>query len=154
MKKILRRILTPIFLSVICGFICGKLVFQIYDNDLEKDLYGEKIYLIQSGAYSNYDNMVKNTSLTNYIYYEDDGLFKSVIGVTESKKNVEKITSVYGKEVIVNEYYSKDDSLNKKIQEYDKKLKNTTDSSKITEITSEILKLYKENKNISLIKVT
>ena len=31
MKKIIGKVLIPIFLSVICGSICGKLVYGIYD---------------------------------------------------------------------------------------------------------------------------
>ena len=96
MKRKLKKVLMPIFLSVICGSICGRIVYDIYDKELETDMNGEKIYLIQAGAYSTYDNMVNNTSLNNYIYYEDnDGLFKSIIGVTENYDNIEKIIDAY-----------------------------------------------------------
>ena len=51
MLKKIKKVVTPIFLSIICGAICGKLIYQIYDKELETDLIGEKIYLIQAGAY-------------------------------------------------------------------------------------------------------
>jgi hypothetical protein len=65
MKKKLKKVLFPCFLSVICGAICGRLVYSIYDKKLETELNIKKIYLVQSGAYSNYDNMINNSLLTN-----------------------------------------------------------------------------------------
>ena len=145
MKRKLKKVLMPIFLSVICGSICGRIVYDIYDKELETDMNGEKIYLIQAGAYSTYDNMVNNTSLNNYIYQEDnDGLFKSIIGVTENYDNIENIKSTYSAEVIVSEYYSKDQELNQQIKEYDEKIKNSSNTEEIKSIVLEMLTLYKD----------
>lgn len=146
MRKKLKKVLIPIFLSVVCGAICGKLVYQIYDKKLDVDLNGEKIYLIQAGAYSTYDNMVSNTSVNHYVYYEDeDGLFKSIIGLTENYDNIEKIKNTYQGEVLISEYYSKDKNLNQKIKEYDKKIKSSSSNEEVKEIVLEMLTLYKDN---------
>jgi len=153
MKKKLNKVLFPIFLSVICGAICGRLVYSIYDKKINLDINGKKIYLIQSGAYSTYDNMVTNTKLSNYVYYEDDdGLYKSIIGLTENYENIEKIKNTYGKTVIISEYYSKDQELNDKIKEYDDKIKKTTNEKEIQKLVLEMLTLYKD-KNTTLIKI-
>ena len=145
-KKKIKKLCISCLLSIICGSICGKLVYEIYDKKLDNDLYGEKIYLIQAGSYSDYDNMVKNTTLNSYIYYKDeDGLFKSIIGLTEDKNNIEKIKNTYGKEVSVNEYYSKDIELNQKIKEYNKKISTTDKKEDIQSLVLEILNLYKDN---------
>ena len=145
MKKRIKKILMPIVLSVLCGAICGKLVYGIYDQKLEEDLMGEKVYLIQAGAYSTYDNMVQNTSVHNYIYYEDeDGLFKSIIGLTECAENVEKIKKTYSGEVIISEYYSSDQELNQKIKEYDQKISASSNEEEIKNIVLEMLTLYKD----------
>ncbi len=146
MLKKIKKVVTPIFLSVLCGAICGKLIYQIYDKKLETDIIGEKVYLIQAGAYQSYDSMVHNTSISNYIYYKDqDGLFKSIIGLTENKENIEKIKSTYQAEVLVSEYYSKDKNLNNKIKEYDKKMISTTNQEELKKIVLEMLTLYKDN---------
>lgn len=148
MKKKLKKVLFPIFLSVLCGAICGRLVYSIYDKKLVQDIQGEKVYLIQAGAYSTYDSMVKNTSLNNYIYYEDDdGLFKSIIGLTECYDNIEKIKNTYSGEVLISEYYSKDEELNKKIKEYDLKIKNSKDKTEIQKNVLEMLTLYKDKES-------
>ena len=144
----------PCLLSIICGAICGKLVFSIYDKEIDTNIYGEKIYLIQAGAYKDYDNMVKNTSLNNYIYYKDeDGLFKSIIGLTENKDNIEKIKKTYNQEVLISEYYSNDKKLNKQIKDFDNKIKQTDNNEEIKKITLEMLSLYKD-KTTTLTQIT
>jgi len=66
MIKKLFKIFLPIFLSILFGSICGKLVFSNYDVKIKQNFSGKKIYLIQIGAYSNYDNMVSNTLINKY----------------------------------------------------------------------------------------
>lgn len=154
MKKKILKVLFPFFLSIICGIVCGRLVYGIYDKKLDEDLNGEKIYLIQSGAYSSYDKMVDHTLLSNYVYYEDDdGLYKSIIGITENYNNIEKIKNTYDTNVLVKEYYSKDKELNKKIKEYDILINNTSDNKEIKNIMNEMLALYKD-KNTTLIEIS
>lgn len=150
-KKI-KKVLFPIFLSVVCGSIFGHLVYSIYDRELEKVTEGRKLFLIQAGAYSSYDTMVSNTSLSNYVYYEDDGLYKSIIGVTGNADNIEKIKNTYVGEVIVSEYYSMDDELFKKIDEYDKIINISNNKEDIEKNKIEILNLYKD-KEITLKKI-
>ena len=153
MKKKLYSFFTPILLSVIFGVFCGKIVYDMYDKKIEEDVSGKKIYLVQSGAYSSYDNMVKNSMLSNYIYYEDeDGLYKSIIGLTLDYDNLDKIKNTYKENVLVREFYSKDIDLNKRIEEYDRKLKNTTNNDEINDIIDKVLELYK-GKNNTLDKV-
>ncbi len=154
LKKFLKKILGPIFLSCLCGLICGSLVYQIYDRNIDNVVKGKKIYLVQAGAYSSYDTMVDNTLVSNYVYYEDkDGLYKSIIGITENYDNIEKIKNSYGKDVIVSEYYSKDEKLNNKIKEYDDKLINMEDKNEIQKTVLEMLTLYKDNNNSTLTKI-
>lgn len=153
MKKKLYSFFTPILLSIIFGVFCGKIVYDMYDKKIEEDIGGKKIYLVQAGAYSSYDNMVKNSMLSNYIYYEDeDGLYKSIIGLTLDYDNLDKIKNTYKENVLVREFYSKDIDLNKRIEEYDRKLKNTTNNDEINDIIDKVLELYK-GKNNTLDKV-
>ena len=153
MKKKLKKVLFPIFLSVLCGSICGRLVYDIYNKKLDDDINGKKIYLIQAGAYSTYDNMVNQTLLSNYVYYEyEDGLYKSIIGITEDYDNIEKIKNTYQSDVVISEYYSKDKTLNEQIEEYDEKIKTTIEETEIKKLVLEVLTLYKD-KNTTLIQI-
>ena len=153
MIKRLKQTLFSILLSIICGSLCGKIVYGIYDKKIDNDLGNEKIYLIQSGAYSSYDSMIKNVLMNNYVYFEDDdGLYKSIIAITQDLSNIDKIKNTYKDNVIVVEYYSNDLELNERIKEYDIKLKNTTDKNEIKNIILNVLKLYKD-KNAKLIQI-
>ena len=153
MIKKLFKVVIPIFLSILFGSLCGKLVFSNYDVKIKQNFSGKKIYLIQIGAYSNYDNMVSNTLINKYIYYQDDdGLYKSVVGITFDKDNIDKIKKVYDKEVIVVEYYCKDKDLNNKLEKYDKLLNEINDNNEIKEVVSKMLELYKD-KDRTLVKV-
>lgn len=149
MKKKLNKVFIPIFLSIIFGIFSANFVYKIYDKKINDDLNGEKLYLIQSGAYSSYDSMVNNTLLSNYVYYEDDdGLYKSIIGITKDEENIDKIKNTYKEKVLISEYYSKDETLNKKIENYDKELKQTLNENDIKKIISETLKIYKDKKAV------
>ena len=136
MKRKLIKLFIPIFLSVICGAICGRMVYSIYDKKLDEDINKQTIYLVQAGAYSTYDNMINSTLMSNYVYYEDEGMYKSIIGVTEDYSNIEKIKNTYKETVYVTEYYSLDIELNKKIKEYDNKMKMTSDEEEIKKIAA------------------
>ena len=145
MIKKLFKVVIPIFLSILCGSICGKLVFSSYDKEITPNLVKKKIYLIETGAYSDYDNMVSNTLLSNYIYYQDDGKYNSIIGVTLDEDNVYKIKKTYNGEVIITEYYSTNKELNQQINNFDNLLKETNNSDEVKKIVLETLKLYKNN---------
>lgn len=155
MIKTIKKAIIPIFLSIICGGICGKLVYDIYEPEIESTMASKKIYLIQVGAYSSYDSMVNNTLVNNYIYYEDkDGLYKAVIGVTENYDNISKIASTYSGDVIVSEYYSSDNEMNTKIEEFDKKISEIDNTTEVKKLILEMLNLYKDRDDSTLIKIS
>lgn len=146
-----KKVVIPVFISILCGGICGKIVYNIYDEN-DTFLTNSTMYLLQAGAYSSYDNMRANTMGNNYVYYEDDGLYKAIIGITSSYDNIEKIKNAYNGEVIVNEYYLNDIELSNKISKLDKELSKEEDSNNIKEIINSMLALYKEE-NINLRKL-
>ncbi len=154
MKEILKKAMIPIFLSIIIGGICGRIVYKIYLGNTDLLYEGNLIYLIQSGSYSSYDNMRTNTIGYDYIYYEEDNVYKTVIGVTKNKSNIEKIKDIYGNNIIINEYYIDDSILNNKIIEYDKKLSNEKNNDKIKEIIGDMLYMYKDKNDVKLTKIS
>ena len=150
-KNQVKKVVIPVFISIICGATCGKIVYNIYDEN-DTFLANNTMYLLQAGAYSSYDNMRANTMGNNYVYYEDDGLYKAIIGITSSYDNIEKIKKAYNGEVIVNEYYLNDIELSNKISKLDKELSQEEDINNIKKIINSMLALYKEG-DINLTKV-
>lgn len=152
-KLKVKKVVFPIFISVISGGICGHLVYSIYEDKTELAFDTNMVYLIQAGAYSTYDNMRANTMGLNYVYYEDDGLYKAIVGITQDEENVEKIKETYGREVVVNKYLINDLELCKKIEEYDKILNKTNNLEEIQQISIEVLELYKKDNSVELVKI-
>lgn len=153
MKKIVKGLFVPLLVSMLFGFVCGKLVYNVYGGDVENKLSSSKIYLIQNGKYMTYDSMREENSGNNYVYYMDDEGYKTVVGITKDESNVEKIKSLYSDSVSVEEYYVSTDLLNDKQNEYDLMLSNTDDIYEVKEVVDNILSLYREDDTIRLVLV-
>ena len=153
MKKIIRGIFLPLVISVIFGFVCGKIVYRIYDEKLESKLTSSRLYLVQNGEYLTYDSMREENSGNNYVYYKDEDGYKTVIGITRDEKNIDKIKNLYSDSVKIEEYYVSNELLNEKQNEYDKILSDTDDLYEVREVVDNILNLYREDETIRLVLV-
>lgn len=153
MKKIIKGIFVPLVISMIFGFICGKLVYSVYGEDVENRLSSSKLYLVENGEYLTYDNMREENNGNNYVYYKDEEGYKTVIGITRNEDNIDKIKSLYNDSVRVEEYYVSSELLNDKQNEYDLMLSNTNDVYEVREVVDNILNLYREDDTIKLVLV-
>ena len=153
MKKILKGILVPVIISMIFGFISGKLVYGVYNDEIDQRLKSSKVYLIQNGEYLTYDTMREENNGNNYVYYKDEDGYKSVVGITRNEDNIDKIKSLYNDTVKVYEYYISTELLDDKQNEYDLMLSNTEDILEVKEVVDNILNLYRENDTIKLISI-
>ena len=141
----------PLVVSMIFGFICGKLVYSVYGENVENRLSSSKIYLIENGKYLTYDNMREENNGNNYVYYKDEDGYKTVVGITRDEDNIDKIQSLYSDKVNVEEYYISNDMLTDKQDEYDLLLSNTDDLYEVREVVDNILNLYREEDTIKLV---
>lgn len=148
----IKRTIISIILSVICGALCGKLVYNIYQEKIDNVFNSTKVYLLQTGAYSSMDSMKENSNLSSYIYYDDNGLYKTVLAITKDKDNINKIKEAYEIDMIINEYYLDDEELNNKIIAYDSILKEKNNKEEIKIVVDEMIDLYKENNNVKLVR--
>lgn len=153
MKKVIKGVFIPLVISIIFGFICGKLVYSVYGDDIENKLSSSKLYLVQNGEYLTYDNMREENNGNNYVYYKDDDGYKTVVGITKNEDNIDKIKSLYNDDLQVMEYYISTDLLNDKQREYDLMLSNTSDIYEVKKVVDNILNLYRENDTIRLVLV-
>lgn len=151
MKKKIIGVFIPLVISVIFGFICGKLVYSVYMDDIENRLSSSKLYLVETGEYLTYDNMREENNGNNYVYYKDDNGYKTVVGITRNEDNIDKIKSLYNDSVRVEEYYISTELLNDRQNEYDLQLSNTNDVYEVREVVDNILNLYREDDTIKLI---
>lgn len=151
MKKKILGVLFPLVVSVIFGFISAKLVYSVYEDDIENKLSSSKIYLIKNGEYLTYENMREENSGNNYVYYLDENGYNTVIGITRDEDNIEKIQSLYSDDLEVLEYYISTDLLDDKQNEYDLLLSNTSDVYEVKKVVDNILNLYREDDTIKLV---
>lgn len=142
----------PLILSVICGFICGRVVFSIYEDKSVLD--SNIIYLLKDDSYSDYDTMKASYLSEEYTYFEEDGTFNTIVALTKDKDNIGKIEDVYGSDLTVLKYLLNDKELISTIDDYDNKIKNTTDKEEIKEIISSMNNIYKERDNIKMVKIS
>lgn len=154
MKEKLKKIVMPIFLSVLCGVLCGRLVFSIYEDKGSDILSSNIIYLLEDASYEDYDTMKASTISGSYIYYEEDGKYNAVVAMTKNKDNITKIEEAYSKNLTVSEYLLNDDEINTKLEEYDEKLKNTDDKEEIQKIIIEMISIYKDNDKVKMVKIS
>ena len=152
-KKFLNKILVPVIISIVCGFISGKFIYNLYMENNNDILKNNTIYLIESADYQTYDNMRLNSQTNNYIYYQEKGTYKTVVGITKDEDNIKKISQVYNEDLKVSKYYLNDTNLNQKITNNDNLLKEANSNDEIKSIIEETLSLYKENNNIRLTKM-
>ena len=154
MKKLLKKIFLPIFLSVVCGFLCGKLMFSIYEDKEKNILTSNVIYLLEDTSYNDYNTMKSSFVSNNYIYYEENGKYNTVMAMTKSRDNIDKIEKAYDKDFKIVEYLISDEEINNKLDEYDKKIGNTSDNDEIKLLVEELNGIYKGRDDIKMVKIS
>lgn len=152
MKSLFKKICMPLILSVICGFICGRVVFSIYKDKSIID--SNIIYLLKDDSYSDYDTMKASYLSEEYTYFEEDGTFNTIVALTKDKDNINKIEEIYGSDLTVLKYLLNDKELISMLEECDNKIKNTTDKEEIKEIISSMNNIYKEREDIKMVKIS
>lgn len=135
-KKVVVLLVIALFFSF--------LIFKKYNA--QEDSTNE-YYILQVGAYSNYDNVIKYTkNLENYIIYEEENLYKIFIGITENIDTYNKLVNIYAnnlntfKKVIK----IKNEEIKNKIMNFDKIINSTNDKAKLNLIIKEELKMLEK----------
>ena len=97
--------------------------------------------------------MREDNNGNNYVYYQDEDGYKTVVGITMYYDNVDKIKKLYSDKLEVSEYYVSNDFFNNKQNEYDDELTNTNDIYEVKEVVDNILNLYRSDDSIKLISI-
>lgn len=138
-------------LILIITLIFSLIIFKHYNA---KETEYEELYILQIGAYKNYDNVIKNTlELENYIIYQEKDLYKIFIGITMDDEIFDKLKTIYADNITTFKKVIKtnDEKFIRNIKDYDELIKNTNDSKSLNLIIKEELKelnklLNKNNK--------
>ena len=131
MKKYLKSFFVPLILATICGFVSARIVFDVYQKSITDYLTSSKIYLLQNGEYNTYEEMRQQNLGNNYVYYEDNQKYKSIVGITKEANNISKIQNIYQTDLVVEEYYISSNLINNKQLSYDEQLSKTNDPKEV-----------------------
>lgn len=131
-----------ILIIITCLFSCS--IFGLYKR---KSVVKNKYYLLQVGAYKDYDSISKKTKeYENYLVLKEENLYKLYIGVTKDKEVYKKLvnlyastSSIYKKEITLSNQKF-DDTLTK----YDSLIKNSEDIKEINLVIKSELKFLEE----------
>lgn len=131
-----------ILIIITCLFSCS--IFGLYKR---KSVVKNKYYLLQVGAYKDYDSISKKTKeYENYLVLKEEDLYKLYIGVTKDKEVYKKLvnlyastSSIYKKEITLSNQKF-DDTLTK----YDLLIKNSEDIKEINLVIKSELKFLEE----------
>lgn len=154
MKKRIKKVVIPIFISVFCGFLCGRLMYSIYEDKGKNVLDYRHVYLLLCNTYNDYESMKASSLSNNYIYYRDEDGYNTVIALTKNRDNIDKIKKVYGGELVVMEYLLDDDDVNEKISEYDKELELVNEEDDIKDVIDKMIGVYKDKEDVKMIKIS
>lgn len=136
-KKI---VLILLALSLCFSFI----IYRYYTKTTKKET---SIYLIQAGAYKDYNNLSEATkNYENYIIRKEDDLYKIFIGVTKDEDVYSKLTSIYLKD---KENYKKvlkvtNEEFEQNLTTYDKLIKNTDNLQNINIVVKASLREFEK----------
>ena len=151
-KKRIISIFLPIIVAIIMGAITGGLISRLYMDDTSNTLTSSVVYVVECGDYDTLEGMKLSSSNGDYTYYNDNGTFKKVVGITKKEENVSKIIDIYGNDVKVSKYFLMDKDLDKKLTFYDLVLGDTTDKDEIRSVIQDMLNYYKDKK-IKLLEI-
>ncbi len=133
-----------VLVIVLISLVFGMGIYKHYKNSSK---YDTKLYVLQVGAYKDYDNIVKNTKYyDNYMVYFEEGLYKLFVGVSLDQEVYNKIKDTYVKDIssIERIYVVNNDEFIENINKYDQVLKNTNDIENMNLIIKEELKLLEQ----------
>lgn len=150
----MKKIIIPIVLCIIVGFLFGKIMFSQYENEdaefTSSNPKSERVYFIQAGVYSNIENMKEAFNSTeNYIYRLEDNKYHVYVAMTKEKDNVEKLKNYYEKKysIYVKEIEISNNAFLDILSQYDLLLKEATTDESIYTIEKSLLAKYEELKD-------
>lgn len=139
-----------VILAILIGVILGKNIYDGYAKEIENtfdEKKMEEIYIIQYGVYSSNESMIENTKrLKNYFYYEKDGKFYVLIGITSNNELKEKIVSSYSidTETYIKKIKTDNTTFLETLKQYDNLISNTNDKNTIVNAEKQVLSKYEE----------
>ena len=143
------KLIKNLFLILIItffGIYIGSYLYKCYLIQNENKLNTYKIYLIEYGTYNSYSDMEENgKNIDNYFYYSDNNNYHILLGITKSKKNIQKIGESYEEisNINIREEYIDNMEFIESLNQYDNLIINCN-KNEVLQAEKQILSKYEE----------
>ena len=146
----MKKYLFTFLIAIVTGFFLSYIFINQYNdfNGITVSKTVENVYFIQYGVFSSLESMEKETiTLTNYIYSKIDDMYFVYVGITKNSDNANKIINYYknlGYETIIKKYQIANNTFLQILDNYDKVLLETDDSTTISSLINQVLIEYEK----------
>lgn len=140
----MKKIIVYLLVTSSIGLLLSYYMFMQYDVE-EAMSSVENVYLLETGIYSNIDEMKNNTKFTYYIYSEEVDGIHTYVAIT--KDNKDKLINYYQNQDIIvtpKEITITNKTFLETLKQYDDLLKTTEETKIIENIIYQVLSKYEE----------
>lgn len=133
--------------AIILGGICGKILYDKYEDTSFVFNNEEMVYFLQEGVYSSLESLNRNTKDINKIIIKEDDKYYAYVGISKSKDGIEKLNHIYkdkGYSTYQKEKLIDDESFLTNLTQYDILLDSAKTADDILTIQEVVLANYEE----------
>lgn len=134
--------------AILFGGLCGKILYQKYEDTSLVFHEEEKVYFLQEGVYSSEDSLNRNTKdISPKLVTKENNQYYVYVGISKTKDGIEKIKDIYeekGYTTYQKEKNVTDESFLTNLSQYDILLDSAKTSDDILTIQEVVLSNYEE----------
>lgn len=133
--------------AIIFGGICGKILYDKYEDTSFVFNNEEMVYFLQEGVYSSLESLNRNTKDITKVIIKEDDKYYAYVGISKSKDGIEKLKHIYkekGYSTYQKEKVIDDESFLTNLTQYDILLDSAKTADDILTIQEVVLANYEE----------
>ena len=142
-----KKIILSVVFTMLLGIVTAKVVYsKTISSDDKKS--NNTVYFLQLGVYTNKNSMQLDTkSIENKIVTQENDKYYVYVGISKSKKNLEKISKLYkndGYSLYIKEMSVLNNEFLVNLEQFDKLIESAKTNEEINTINMVILSSYEE----------
>jgi hypothetical protein len=142
-----KKIILSVVFTMLLGIATAKVVYSKTISSYDKKS-NNTVYFLQLGVYTNKNSMQLDTkSIENKIVTQENDKYYVYVGISKSKKNLEKISKLYkndGYSLYIKEMSVLNNEFLVNLEQFDKLIESAKTNEEINTINMVILSSYEE----------
>ena len=142
-----KKIILSVVFTMLLGIATAKVVYSKTISSYDKKS-NNTVYFLQLGVYTNKNSMQLDTkSIENKIVTQENDKYYVYVGISKSKKNLEKISKIYkndGYSLYIKEVSVLNNEFLVNLEQFDKLIESAKTNEEINTINMVILSSYEE----------